>query len=61
MRVSGKWHKEDKTHEYYGGARNTFKEDIKYSQQHISLIKTLPNSSTIYPPKQHANDKISDS
>ena len=41
--------------------RNTFKKNIKYSQQHISLIQTLPNSSTRYPPKPHVNDPIDDS
>ena len=36
------------------------KEDIKYIQQHLSLIQTLPNISTWPPPKPHSNDPISD-
>ena len=44
-----------------GGARNTFKEDINYIQQHLSLIQTLTNISTQPPKKPHKNDPISNS
>ena len=40
---------------------NTFKGDIYYSHQNLSLIQTIPNSSTQSPPKQHANYPIADS
>ena len=45
MEGSEKWFREDKAHEYDGGARNTLKDKIKYNH-HISLIQTLPTSST---------------
>ena len=61
MGGSGKWRKYDQTQEQDGGPRNTFKEDINYSQQYLGLIQTFPNISTIYPPKLHANDPIDDS
>ena len=62
-RIGGsvKYCKEYGTHEYDGGARDTFKEDINYRKQHISLIKTIPNSSTQPLPKPYANDPIYDS
>ena len=59
MGGSGKWCKEDGYHEQDGVVRNTFKEDIKYTQQHIGLILTLPNSGTQPEPKPHKNDPFS--
>ena len=58
MEGSSKYFKEYQTHGYDLGKRNTLKENIKYSQQHLSLIQTLPNSSTQCPPKPHKNNAI---
>ena len=43
-----------------GGARNTIVEKINYNH-HLSLIQSLPTSSTQSPPQPHTNDKIVDS
>ena len=48
--------KEDRAHEYDVGARNTVMEKIKYNHN-LSLIQTLPTSSTWYPPQPHTNDQ----
>ena len=40
-----KWFEEDKAREYDGGARNTVVEKVNY-KNHLSLIQTLPTSST---------------
>ena len=61
MGGSVKWCKEDGSCEYDGVARNTFKEDMKYRKQRISLIQTLPNIINLPQPKPHTNDTISDS
>ena len=60
MGGSGKYCKEYGTHEYDVETRKAFKEDIKYIQQHLIVITTLPNSSTQTPPKPHTNDPIDD-
>ena len=43
-----------------GGARNTVVEKINYNHN-LSLIKTLPTSSTLSTPQPHTNDPIADS
>ena len=60
MGGSKKWCKEDKYYEQDGGARNTCKENINYNRN-ISLIQTIPTSSTKFPPQPHTNDSIADS
>ena len=42
------------------GARNNVVEKINYNH-HLSLVQTLLNSSTQYPPQTHTNDPIADS
>ena len=60
MGGSKKWCEEDKAREYDGGARNTVVEKINYNH-HLSLIQTVPTSSTRSPPQPHINDPIADS
>ena len=59
MGGSKKWCEEDKTREYDGGARNTVVEKINYNH-HLSLIQTLPTSSTRSPPQPHTNNPIAE-
>ena len=42
------------------GSRNNVKENINYNH-HLSLIQTLPTSSTLSPTQPHANDLIANS
>ena len=60
MGGSGKWCKEDKSHKYYGGERNTAVDKINYNH-HVSLIQTIPTISTQSPPQPHTNDPIANS
>ena len=60
MEGSQNWCEEEKYHEQDREARNTVVKKINYNR-HLSLIQTLPTSSTRYPPQPHTNDPIDNS
>ena len=60
MGSSEKWFQEDKAYEQDGGARKTVVEKMNYNQN-LSLIQTLPASSTRSPLQPHTNYPVANS